>query len=99
MTLKQLHAIKRWQDAHKPQRPLEYHAWDGVLTAWVVGWMGEPAALILWWPGAIVGCAALFFAPALYVRLRRRLHRSGRLRCDWLDSLSEPTPERKPGSD
>jgi len=30
----------------------------------------------------------LFMAPSFYVALRRRLHRAGRLRCDWLDSLN-----------
>ncbi|HET7793490.1 MAG TPA: hypothetical protein VFL64_08900 [Rhizobacter sp.] len=87
MTLDQLHALKLWHVAHKRERPIEYHAWDGVLTVWLIGWMGEPAALILWWPGVALGCVLLFFAPTLYVALRRHLHRTGRLRCDWLDSL------------
>jgi hypothetical protein len=91
MTLQQLHAIKLWQVAHKPVSPVEYHTWDGVLTAWVFGWMGEPAALILWWPSLAFLCAALFLAPSLYVALRRSLHRRGRLRCDWLASI-EPRP-------
>jgi hypothetical protein len=87
MTLQQLQAIKLWHVAHKPERPIEYHAWDSVLTAWVLGWMGEPAALLLWWPSLALSCLLLFMAPSLYVALRRRLHQSGRLRCDWLDSL------------
>jgi len=87
MTLQQLHAIKLWHVAHKPESPIEYHTWDSVLTAWVLGWMGEPAALILWWPGLAATCLLLFMAPSLYVALRRRLHQSGRLRCDWLSSL------------
>ena len=87
MTLQQLQAIKLWHVAHKPDRPIEYHAWDGVLTAWVLGWMGEPAALLLWWPSLALSCLLLFMAPSLYVALRRRLHKSGRLRCDWLSSL------------
>jgi hypothetical protein len=87
MTLQQLQAIKLWHVAHKPERPIEYHAWDSVLTAWVLGWMGEPAALILWWPSLALSCLLLFMAPSLYVALRRRLHQSGRLRCDWLSSL------------
>jgi hypothetical protein len=49
--------------------------------------MGEPAALILWWPSLALSCLLLFMAPSLYVALRRRLHKSGRLRCDWLSSL------------
>lgn len=92
MTLQQLHAVKLWQLAHKPENPLEYHAWDGVLTAWMFGWMGEPAALILWWPGMALGCALLFLTPTLYVALRRALHRRGRLRCDWLGTLELPPP-------
>ena len=87
MTLQQLHAVKLWHVDHKPDCPLEYHVWDGVLTAWMVGWMGMPATLILWWPGVAVICAFLFVTPSLYVALRRRLHRAGRLRCDWLESL------------
>jgi len=89
MRLDQLHAVRLWHVAHRRERPLEYHAWDGVLTAWVLGWMGEPAALLLWWPGVALGCVLLFLAPTLYVALRRWLHRSGRLRCDWLESLSK----------
>jgi hypothetical protein len=90
MTLQQLHAIKLWHLAHKPENPLEYHTWDGVLTAWMVGWMGEPAALILWWPSLAFGCALLFLTPGLYVALRRSLHRRGRLRCDWLAAIEPP---------
>ena len=95
MTLAQLHAVKRWHVAHKRERPLEYHAWDTVLTAWVVGWMGEPAAFLLWWPGVAAGCVVLFLAPTLYVALRRWLHRTGRVRCDWLESLGPARPDRK----
>jgi hypothetical protein len=87
MTLQQLHAIKLWHVAHKPESPIEYHAWDSVLTAWVLGWMGEPAALLLRWPSLAVGCLLLFMAPSAYVALRRKLHGSGRVRCDWLSSL------------
>lgn len=87
MTLQQLHEIKLWHVEHKAERPLEYHAWDLVLTAWVFGWAAMPATLLLWWPGVSVSCAALYFAPYVYVGLRRRLHHSGRLRCDWLGSL------------
>lgn len=90
MTLQQLHAIKLWHVAHRPECPLEYHAWDGVLTAWLFGFMGEPAALILWWPGMAIVCAGLFLAPSVYVALRRRLHERGRLRCDWLGVLHGP---------
>ena len=33
MTLQQLHEIKLWHVEHKAEHPLEYHAWDLVLTA------------------------------------------------------------------
>lgn len=88
MTLQQLHAVKLWHVSHKHERPVEYHTWDTVLTLWVAGWMGEPAALLLWWPGVAVVCVLLFMAPTVYVAVRRSLHQSGRLRCDWLESLS-----------
>lgn len=94
MTVQQLHAIKLWQTAHKPESPLEYHAWDGVLTAWMFGLMGELPALILWWPGMALVCAVLFLMPSLYVALRRALHRRGQLRCDWLATLELPPPRR-----
>ena len=88
MTLHQLQAVKLWHVAHRPDCPLEYHTWDTVLTAWVMGWMGMPAALILHWRSLAVACVLLFLAPSLYVALRRWLHRAGYLRCDWLMSLS-----------
>lgn len=87
MTLDQLHAVKQWHVSHRPLRPVEYHVWDAVLTLWVVGWMGLPASLILRLPLAIGACVLLFFVPGGYVALRRWLHRSARLRCDWLTSL------------
>jgi hypothetical protein len=49
--------------------------------------MGLPPALLLHWAWAVGACVPLFFAPPLYVRLRRHLHRRGRLRCDWLVAL------------
>lgn len=87
MTLDQLHAVKQWHVSHRPLQPVEYHAWDTVLTLWVMGWMGLPAALILHVAAAVVACIVLCFVPGGYVRLRRRLHRANRLRCDWLGSL------------
>jgi hypothetical protein len=89
MTLQQLHAIKLWHVAHKPDCPIEYHTWDGVLTAWLFGCMGEPAALVLSWHGMAVTCVLLFLAPSVYVALRRALHQRGLLRCDWLATLAK----------
>jgi len=88
MTLTQLSFLKRWHVEHRADHPVEYHVWDMMLTAWVMGWVALPAALILWVPQAVVACLVFFAAPTLYVRLRERLHRQGRVRCDWLDALA-----------
>jgi len=87
MTLHQLSVLKQWHVSHKRERPVEFHTWDAMLTLWIMGWMGVPAAVILWQIGGVLACTALFFAPSAYVRLRERLHRQGRLRCDWLNAL------------
>ncbi|MCW7538680.1 hypothetical protein OOT46_12585 [Aquabacterium sp. A7-Y] len=87
MTLHQLHLLKRWHQAHKKDHPVEYHVYDLVLTAWVAGWAGAPAALLLEAPLGLFGCGLLFLAPAFYIALRSRLHQAGRLRCDWLGAL------------
>ena len=87
MTLQQLALIKRWHVQHRHHHEVELQAWDAMLTAWVLGLIGGPAALILDAPGAMVGCVFLTLLPSLYVWWRESLHRRGRLRCDWLDSL------------
>jgi hypothetical protein len=87
MTLRQLALIKRWHVQHRHRHPVEFQAWDAMLTAWMLGWIGAPAALILDAPGGMVGCVFLTLLPSLYVWCRESLHRRGRLRCDWLDSL------------
>ena len=87
MTLRQMSSLKRWHLAHRERSPLEYHAWDTMLTLWLIGWMGVPPALLLHWTWAVALCVLLYFAPPAYVRLRARLHRSGRLRCDWLPAV------------
>ena len=40
LSLGELERIKRWHVAHRQEHPLEYHLWDGVLTFWVMGWVG-----------------------------------------------------------
>ena len=78
MTLIQLMYLKRWHVEHRGDHPVEYHVWDMMLTAWVMGWVGMPAA------SDPVGAARRRRLPrvlrgaALYVRLRERLHRQGR---------------------
>lgn len=88
MMLSQLHAIKLWMSAHRDECPLEYHAWDLVLTAWVMSWMGQPGALLLGRTDWALMYGALFFVPGLYVLTRRRLHHAGVLRCDWLEAVA-----------
>jgi hypothetical protein len=88
MTLQQLSVLKQWHVLHKRERPIEFHTWDAVLTLWLMGWLGVPAELILSQLYGLITCAALLLAPRAYVQLRRRLHHSGRLRCDWLDLAS-----------
>ena len=90
MTLREITLVRRWHLQHRHHHPVEFQAWDLMLTAWLIGWMGAPAALILRSPLAVVGCVVLWFAPTLYLHWRERLHRGGRLRCDWLDSLHAP---------
>lgn len=87
MTLHQLHLIKRWHQAHKADRPVEYHVYDLVLTAWILGWAGAPAALLLGETLPLFACGLLFLVPAFYVTIRWRLHVHGRLRCDWLNVI------------
>lgn len=90
MTLQQLTTVKRWHQTHPRERSLEQQLWDVMLTCWLMGWMGVPAAVLLA-PGlGVAVCVGLFFVPSLYVRLRARLHRRGVLRCDWLASAQRP---------
>jgi hypothetical protein len=86
MTLDQLAGLKQWHVAHRCQHPVEFHAWDAVLTLWLIGWIGLAPAVLLDELYGVVLCTLLFFAPSGYVNLRRRLHRKGRLRCDWLEA-------------
>jgi hypothetical protein len=87
MTLHQFQALKLWH-SHHGGRPLEKGAWDVVLTLWMMGWVGLPAALLLGAGWAEVACLAALFLPGSYVTWRARLHRRGRLRCDWIGALS-----------
>ena len=84
MTLDQLHELKRWHERHGRAQPFEKHAWDVVLTFWIAGWVGTPAALLVHAGWALATCGALVFLPGGYVALRKRLHDRQRLRCDWI---------------
>lgn len=87
MTLQQLATIKRWHQTHPRGNSLEYHLWDLMLTCWVLGLIGVAPAALLHTQAGIALCGLLYLAPSLYVTLRRRLHRGGVLRCDWLNSV------------
>ena len=90
MTLQQLSAVKRWHMTHQRPGSVELMVWDLVLTCWLLGWMGLAPAVVLA-PGlALLPCLTLFSVPRAYVALRRRWHRRGVLRCDWLDSALLP---------
>ena len=84
MTLHQLSQLKQWHTAHRAQSPLEYHAWDAVLTLCLMGWMGLPAAWLLGQAWLMAACTMLCFTPSVYRMLRRKLHSNDTLRCDWL---------------
>ena len=87
MSLNQLRDIRLWLLGHWQLHPVEKNLFDLVLTAWVVGLVGIPAALLIGRPGVELACLALLFLPGRYVALRRRLARRGLLRCDWITAL------------
>ena len=87
MTLGQYHALKLWHTRHSREHPVEKDTWDVVLTLWMSGWVGSAVAVILGAPLVEIVCIALLFLPSTYVALRTKLHRTGRLRCDWITAL------------
>ena len=86
MTLQQFHSLKDWHHGHG-RHPVEKNIWDTVLTVWLMGWVGAPTAFLLHAGWAEAACLSVMFLPGLYVALRRRLHRAGWLRCDWISAL------------
>ena len=87
MTLDQLQDLKTWHQRHMRDQPLEKHLFDLVMTFWIVGWVGGPVTLLVHARWILPLCAMLVFLPGRYVWLRRRLHRGGLLRCDWINAL------------
>ena len=87
MTLAQFRQLKLWHQRHWREHPLEKSLWEAVVTMWLVGWVGAPTALITHAGWALALCAGFFFLPGTYVSLRRLLHRSGVLRCDWIGAI------------
>jgi len=84
MTLNELQRIKQWHVAHKRDHPLEYHLWDGMLTLWLMGWVGYLPALAFGQFWCLPLCLAGTLMPTVYVAWRMRAHRARRLRCDWV---------------
>jgi len=84
MDLDTLQRIKRWHVSHQSDHPIEYHAWDAMLTLWLVGWVGWIPVFTfdaLW---AAPFLALAMAAPRMYIAWRAWAHRQRRLRCDWL---------------
>jgi hypothetical protein len=88
--LAEFEAMKTWHQRHWRDQPVEKHVWDIVLTLWLAGWVGIPPAFLIHARWVELGCVALLFLPGANVALRRRLHRSGVLRCDWSAALGRP---------
>ena len=86
MTLNQFSDVRAWHLGHR-DRAIEFHVWNTVVTLWLLGWIGLPASALLQGRAAAVGAFGLCLLPGVYVRLRRRLHRAGWLRCDWIGAL------------
>jgi hypothetical protein len=84
ITLAELQRIRQWHLAHHREQPLEAQLWDGVLTLWLMGWMGWVPALMLEAIWAMPLCLLAMSLPGFYVRWRRQAHVQQRLRCDWL---------------
>jgi hypothetical protein len=87
MTFDQLHDLKVWHSRHVGDRPVEGHVWNAVLTLWLFGWVGVPAAWLLGRGDLALAGLVLLPLPGLYVALRRALHRRRLLRCDWIAAL------------
>jgi hypothetical protein len=85
MDLESLQRIKRWHVAHEKEHPVEYQAWDAMLTLWIIGWVGWIPAFTFdaLWAAPLLATA--MSAPTMYVFWRRRWHTQRRLRCDWVD--------------
>ncbi len=84
LTLNDLQRIRQWHLAHRHEQPLETHLWDGVLTLWLMGWMGWVPVLMLQAVWAMPLCLLAMSLPGFYVSWRRKAHLQQRLRCDWL---------------
>jgi len=87
MTLQQFQELKVWHARQGNRHPVEKAIWDGVLTVWLMGWVGAPTAFLIHLGWAEAACISVLFLPSLYVSARRKLHRRRWLRCDWIVAL------------
>ena len=88
MTIDQLAQVKQWfANHHNQHHRMEASAWNLILLGWVLGWVGVPVSVFSDTPGLLPLCAGLFMLPTGYEVLRRKLHRAGKVRCDWLTAL------------
>ena len=87
MTLLQFNSLKTWHLRQGRRHPVEKNTWDAVLTVWCAAMVGALVSLVLDQPLGELACLGLLFLPGLYVKLRAHLHRTGRLRCDWIVAL------------
>jgi hypothetical protein len=87
MTLHQFEELKIWHLRQGRRHPIEKNLWDAVLTVWLLGCVGAPAAFLLHSGWAEIACLSVLFLPGMYVALRRRLHNKRWLRCDWIVAL------------
>jgi hypothetical protein len=90
MTLAQLNHFKHWHVCHRTDHEIEFALCDLVLGAWLCGWMLLPTLVVLDAEAVMPGSLALILMPEIYCALRRHMHLSGRLRCDWLDAIRRP---------
>ncbi len=79
MTLQQFQSLTHLRTYGTGHRhPVERNIWDAVVTAWVLGWIGAPAAFLLRLDAVELALsAAVLFLPGLYVALRRRSAATG----------------------
>ncbi len=87
MTLIQLAQVKQWMRLHGQQHVVELQIWDLILCCWVLGWAALPGLILLQHWAVLPGLLLGTLLPTVYVRWRSRMHRLGRLRCDWLCAL------------
>jgi hypothetical protein len=65
MTLQQLSNVKRWHQSHQRGHAVEYQVWDAILTCWLLGWVGMPAAVVLAPRAGLTACALLSCVPEI----------------------------------